>query len=107
MRRPAFVRRRSAWRPCRNSRTTCAPRECSYRARHCNPARKASGSHFITAKRTIIDGPFTESKELVAGFSIEQVDSIDDAILWAERFARLIGDVEIDVRVMREPSELS
>jgi hypothetical protein len=35
------------------------------------------------------------------------VDSIDDAILWADRFARLIGDVEIDVRVMREPAELS
>jgi hypothetical protein len=71
------------------------------------PSSKGVRFRFHHGKRTIIDGPFTESKELIAGFSIEQVDSIDDAILWAERFARLIGDVEIDVRVMGEPSELT
>jgi hypothetical protein len=65
-------------------------------------SRRAAGVT-LPGKRTVIDGPFTESKELIAGFSIMQMDSIDGAIEWSARFARLIGDVEIDVRLLREP----
>jgi hypothetical protein len=67
------------------------------------PSSKGVRVKFYDGKRTIIDGPFTESKELIAGFSIMQVDSIDDAIEWSARFAQLIGDLEIDVRLLREP----
>jgi hypothetical protein len=62
---------------------------------------------FSGGKRTIVKGPFARSNELIDRYLIVQVKSIDEAILWAERFARLIGDVEIDVRMMREPSELN
>ncbi|HSS00970.1 MAG TPA: YciI family protein [Kofleriaceae bacterium] len=53
-------------------------------------------------KRAWTDGPFTESKELVAGFSIIQVPTIEDARRWAERYADILGDNEVDVRGVAE-----
>jgi hypothetical protein len=52
-------------------------------------------------KRTWIDGPFSESKELIAGFSILNVASMGDAIAWANRYAEVLGDNEVDVRLMQ------
>ncbi|HEX6133767.1 MAG TPA: YciI family protein [Longimicrobiales bacterium] len=49
-----------------------------------------SGKH-----RTVIDGPFTESKELIAGFWLIRVDSRDEAIEWAKRVPFEDGEVEI------------
>ena len=46
------------------------------------------------------DGPFTESKEMIAGFSILEVPSLADAISWADRYAAILVDNEIDVRRM-------
>jgi hypothetical protein len=46
-------------------------------------------------KRTITDGPFTETKELVAGFALMSVRSKEEAISWCDRFAAVIGDVEV------------
>jgi hypothetical protein len=46
-------------------------------------------------ERTITDGPFTEAKELVAGFALMRVRSKEEAIAWCDRFAAVIGDVEI------------
>ena len=56
-------------------------------------------------ERTIVDGPFTESKELVAGYSIIQADSREEAIAWTKRFPNptLDGsDTEIEVRPLFE-----
>jgi hypothetical protein len=53
-------------------------------------------------KRTWIDGPFMESKELIAGFSILEVPSLADAIAWADRYAAILVDNEIDVRRMAD-----
>jgi hypothetical protein len=49
-------------------------------------------------RRSVTDGPYTESKELVAGFAIIDADSRDDAVAWAVRYADILGDVEVDVR---------
>jgi len=49
---------------------------------------------------TVIDGPFTESKELIAGFSITELPSREDAIHWARRFAALFDEIEIDIRLL-------
>lgn len=49
-------------------------------------------------KRKVVDGPFTEAKEVIGGYAIVQVRSIDEAIEWASRFAEVIGDVEVEVR---------
>ena len=49
------------------------------------PPSKGVRVKFSGEKRTVIDGPFTESKELVAGFSIIKVQSLDEAIEWVKR----------------------
>jgi hypothetical protein len=53
-------------------------------------------------KRSWTDGPFTESKELIAGFSILEVPSPTDAITWADQYAAILVDNEIDVRQMAD-----
>jgi hypothetical protein len=55
-------------------------------------------------KATIIDGPFTESKELIAGFVALEVASMAEAREWATRFAEVIGDVEMDEVPLEEPA---
>jgi hypothetical protein len=49
-------------------------------------------------KRNWLDGPFAESKELIAGFSVLELPSRADAIAWANRYAAVLGDNEVDVR---------
>ncbi len=61
--------------------------------------RLASGTK---EKRSWIDGPFAESKELVAGFSILKVPSLSDAIAWANRYAAILGDNEVDVWLLKD-----
>jgi len=53
-------------------------------------------------KRAWTDGPFTESKELVAGFSILELPALADVKAWAEPYAAILGDNEIDARVVVE-----
>jgi hypothetical protein len=50
---------------------------------------------FEASKRTVIDGPFTEAKELVAGFWIIQVQSKEEAIEWMKRSPFQEGEIEI------------
>ena len=56
------------------------------------------------AKRTVIDGPFTETKELVAGYTLIQVKSRQEALDWTKRFPNPAGgkDCEIEVRQLFE-----
>jgi hypothetical protein len=56
---------------------------------------KGARVRFTGAKRAVIDGPFTETKELVAGFWIWQVKSMEDAVAWAKRIPFEEGEVEI------------
>ncbi len=58
-----------------------------------------------SGKRTVIDGPFTESKELIAGFWIFQARSKDEAIEWVKR-APFGGGVAIEIRQIFESDEL-
>lgn len=51
-------------------------------------------------KRTVIDGPFTETKELIAGYTIWEVSSIEEALRWLERFPDDGEDSEIEIRPM-------
>jgi hypothetical protein len=57
---------------------------------------------FRGGKRTVQDGPFAESKELIAGFAILRVKSIDEMIGWATKFAGVLGDLEVDIRPVTE-----
>jgi hypothetical protein len=56
-------------------------------------------------KRSVVDGPFTECKELVAGYTLIQVRSRDEALAWTRRFPNPVGDgvpCEIEVRQLYE-----
>jgi hypothetical protein len=58
-------------------------------------------------KTTVVDGPFTEAKEVVGGFMMVQVGSRADAVEWARRFLAVHGDawtVEVEVRSVMEMS---
>jgi hypothetical protein len=66
---------------------------------------------FAGAKRTIVDGPFTESKEVIGGFWILQVRSREEALEWAKRIplgteVHPAYEVEVEVRRIVERSEL-
>ena len=50
------------------------------------------------ASRRVVDGPFAESKELVGGFVIVELESRAEAIGWAQRYADVLGEVELDIR---------
>jgi hypothetical protein len=60
-----------------------------------HPTAKGSRVRFSGKKRTVTDGPFTEAKELVAGFWLIQVKSKDEAIEWVKRVPFEEGEVEI------------
>ena len=62
------------------------------------PSSRSARLRFRGDERKLLDGPFTESKELIAGFSILDLPSTEEAVQWSTRFANLIGDVEIDIR---------
>lgn len=56
---------------------------------------KGSRVQFTGSKRTVVDGPFTESKELVAGFWLIQAKSKDEAIEWVKRVPFEEGEIEV------------
>ena len=60
-----------------------------------HPSSKGVRVRFSGAKRTVIDGPFAETKELIAGFWMWQVKSKDEAIAWLKRAPFQEGEVEI------------
>ena len=69
------------------------------------PSSKGWRVKYAGAKRTVIDGPFTEAKELIAGYTMIQVKSREEAIEWARRFPNPAVDGkegEIEVRQLFE-----
>jgi hypothetical protein len=70
------------------------------------PSAKGTRIIFTGGERTVVDGPFAESKELIGGFAIVDLPSKAEAIAGTPRFADIIGDVEIDVRPLYTPSRL-
>ena len=70
------------------------------------PSSKGARVRFSGAKRTVIDGPFAEAKELIAGFWLWQVKSKEDAIEWVKRCPNpLEGESEIEIRQVFEPED--
>jgi len=68
------------------------------------PSSKGVRLKFDGEKRTVVDGPFTETKELVAGFWLWQVRSLEEAIEWLKR-APFDGGVEIELRPIFETDD--
>jgi hypothetical protein len=68
-------------------------------AERLQPSSKGTRLRFSEGKFRVIDGPFTESKELIGGYCIVEVKSRDDAIAWALRFAQVLGGSRVDGEV--------
>src|SRR6267154_151440 len=64
------------------------------------PSSKGKRVRFSGEKRAVIDGPFTETKELIAGFWLWQLRSMDEAVEWAKRCPNPFenGESEIEIR---------
>lgn len=67
------------------------------------PSSEAVRVHFSGSKRIVTDGPFTETKELIAGFWIWEVKSMEEAIEWVKRCPNpMMEDSDIDIRPIYE-----
>ena len=72
------------------------------------PSSKGARVKFSGKSRTVIDGPFTEAKELIAGFSILQVKSLEEAIEWVKRGPNCgPGDYEVEIRQVFEMEDFA
>jgi hypothetical protein len=69
-----------------------------------HPSSKGKRVRFSGSDRTVIDGPFAETKELIAGYWIWKVTSMDEALQWLER-APFDGGTEIEVRPIFESED--
>ncbi len=70
------------------------------------PSAKGARVQFSGSSRTVVDGPFAETKELIAGFWLWQVKSMDEAIAWVRRCPNPFeGDSEIEIRPVFEAAD--
>ena len=67
-----------------------------------HPSSKGARVHFSGKKRTVTDGPFAESKEVIAGYWFWQVKSLEEAIEWAKRCPNDEGESDIEIRQIWE-----
>jgi hypothetical protein len=71
-----------------------------------HPTSRGARVKFSGGKRTVIDGPFAETKELIAGFWLWQVKSKEEAIEWVKRCPNpMDGDAEIEIRQVFEADD--
>ena len=72
------------------------------------PSREGKRVHFSGRQRTVTDGPFTETKELVAGFWLWQVHSIEEALEWVKRCPNpMLTDSDIEIRPVFEMEDFA
>ena len=73
-----------------------------------HPSSKGARVKFSGKSRTVVDGPFAETKELIAGYWLWQVKSKEEAIAWVKRCPNPFeGDSEIEIRQVFESPELT
>jgi hypothetical protein len=71
-----------------------------------HPSVKGKRVRFSGSRRTVIDGPFAETKELVAGFWLWEVKSMEEAVEWVRRCPNpMEGDSEIEIRPLFEADD--
>jgi hypothetical protein len=73
------------------------------------PSKKGWRIRYDGERRTVVDGPFTESKELIAGYTMIQVRNRDEALEWSRRFPNPVGKgkpAEIEVRQLYEREDI-
>jgi hypothetical protein len=71
----------------------------------CQASAKGVRVRLANGKFSVTDGPFTETKELIAGFALIKVDSKDEAVRWCKRFLEVAGDGESEVPLLHEAAD--
>jgi hypothetical protein len=72
------------------------------------PSSQGKRLFFKDNKLEVVDGPFSESKELIGGYSVLKLDTIDETVRECQRYAEILGGtLEIDLLPLYEPEELS
>jgi hypothetical protein len=69
------------------------------------PSSEGKRVRLADGKLTVTDGPFTEAKELIAGFAIFDVPSMDEAVHWTRRFLEVMGEGECEIRPVFEAAD--
>jgi len=72
-----------------------------------HPSAKGKRIRLSNGKVTVIDGPFTESKELIASYALFEVKSMDEAVHWTKRFLEVLGKGECELRPIVEAEDFS
>jgi hypothetical protein len=72
-----------------------------------HPSSKGKRVRLANGKFTVIDGPFTESKELVASYALFQVKTMEEAVHWTKRFLEVLGKGECELRPIFEAEDFS
>jgi hypothetical protein len=71
-----------------------------------HPSSRGARVHFSGDKRTVVDGPFTEAKELIAGYWIIEVKSLEEAVEWVKRVPNPTGaESQIEIRQVFEAED--
>ncbi len=71
------------------------------------PTVKGKRVKLTNGKFTVIDGPFTESKELIASYALFQVKTMEEAVHWTKRFLEVLGKGECELRPIIEAEDFS
>jgi hypothetical protein len=71
----------------------------------CQPSDKGFRVRLEDGDYTVTDGPFTETKELIAGFALMQFDTKEDAVYWTKRFLEVAGGGESEVRPIYDAAD--
>jgi len=66
------------------------------------PSAKGARIRISGGKFTVQDGPFAEGKEFIGGYAIVQVKAKEEAIEWAKRFLKVVGEGESEIRLMHD-----
>ncbi len=66
------------------------------------PSSKGARLRLQGGQFSVVDGPFAETKELIAGYAIVRVGSKDEAMAWAKRFLQVMGGGESEIRLMHD-----
>lgn len=70
------------------------------------PTSEGTRVHWSHGKESVVDGPFTEAKEIIGGYAVIQAKSKEEAVEWAKRFVRIHGEewtLTSEVRQIEEP----
>lgn len=72
-----------------------------------HPSAKGKRVKLDNGKMTVIDGPFTELKEIIASYALFEVKDMDEAVMWTKRFLECLGEGQCELRPIFDPTSFA